>query len=135
MYLLENEHLFELMSKIYSEITEFKSETLKKFDNVESTIKSIENQSNENALILEKIQTDVKTLAEVEQSFSQQLSRSKVTDGKSLDERLDIIELSVSHTAKSISNLTNNINIIKDTTISNELDIKSLKKLQHKSIL
>lgn len=121
---MENEKLFELMSKIYSELTEFKSETTKRFDNLTAKI-------DKNSLMLEKIQTDVKTLAEVQQSFSEQLDRSKDKDGKTLGERLDTIELAVTDTSKSLNELTDTIDVIKDTTGAHEMDIKILKKAKN----
>lgn len=132
---MENENLFELMSKIYSELTNLKFETTNRFDSLHSDVKDIKSQSDKNSLILEKIQTDVKILAEVQSSFSEQLDRAKDKEGKTLGERLDIIELAVTNTAKSVTELIDTIDVIKDTTGSHEMDIKILKKLQHTSFI
>lgn len=48
---------------------------------------------DKNSLLLEKVDSDVKTLAEVQSAFSEQLDRATDKDGKILGERLDVIEL------------------------------------------
>lgn len=97
---------------------------------IKETQTSISSKVTKNSLVLEKIQTDVKTLAEVQQSFSEQLDRSKNKDGKTLGERLDIIELAVTSTSKTLTELVDTIDVIKDTTGAHEMDIKILKKSQ-----
>lgn len=97
---------------------------------MKTDIATLTSKVDKNSLMLEKIQTDVKTLAEVQQSFSEQLDRSKDKDGKTLGERLDIIELAVTDTSKSLNNLVDTIDVIKDTTGAHEMDIKILKKSQ-----
>ena len=67
--------------------------------------------------------------------FSEQLDRAKDKKGKTLGERLDIIELAVTNTAKSVTELIDTTDAIKDTTVSHEMGIKILKKLQHTSFI
>jgi hypothetical protein len=59
-----------------------------------------------NSLLLEKVDSNVKTLAEVQSAFSEQLDRAKDKDGKTLGERLDMIELAVRNTSHSLTNAT-----------------------------
>ena len=61
-----NDELFELMTKMYSEITGMKSE-----------ISSLNKKVDKNSLLLEKVDSNVKTLAEVQGAFSEQLDRAK----------------------------------------------------------
>jgi hypothetical protein len=89
---------------------------------------SIKSQVDKNTIILEKMQSDIKTLAEVQVSFSEQLDRSKDKDGKTLAEKLDIIELAVTNNSKSLNTIVDTIDVLKDTTGSHEMDIKILKK-------
>jgi septal ring factor EnvC (AmiA/AmiB activator) len=98
---------------------------------MKSNISTLSSKVDKNSLMLEKIQTDIKTLAEVQQSFSEQLDRTKDKDGKTLGERLDIIELAISNTSKSVNNVVNAIDVIKETTGSHEMDIKILKKIRN----
>jgi hypothetical protein len=116
--------VYELLEKMYIEFND-------RFSNLEKTTSEIKTQVNKNSIALEKIQTDVKTLAEVQQSFSEHLDRSKNKDGKTLGERLDTIELAVTDTSKSLNELTDTIDVIKDTTGAHEMDIKILKKAKN----
>lgn len=88
----------------------------------------IETEIRKNSVQLEKIQTDIKTLAEVQQSFSEQLDRAKDKDGKTIGERLEVIELAVTTTAKTVTDLAETVEVLKETTGKNEIDIKVLKK-------
>ena len=101
---MENK-IYDLLEKMYADFNE-------RFIGLEKTTSGIKSQVNNNSLILEKIQTDIKTLAEVQSSFSEQLDRAKDKDGKTLGERLDAID------------------VIKDTTGSHEMDIKILKRIR-----
>ncbi|WP_425449265.1 hypothetical protein [Dethiothermospora halolimnae] len=96
---MENEKIFNLMEKMYSELSELKSD-----------VKDIKSQTQKNSLALEKIQTDMKTLAEIQSSFSDELDRAKDSEGKTLGERLDIIELAVTDTSKTLISTSNKLN-------------------------
>ncbi len=121
---MENKRIETLLMQILENQTSMKSD-----------ISTLTSKVDKNSLILEKIQTDVKALAEVQSSFSDQLDRAKNKEGKTLGERLDVIELAVTNTSKSVTQLVDTIDIIKDTTSSHEMDIKILKKLQHTSFI
>ncbi|SUY47110.1 Uncharacterised protein [Clostridium putrefaciens] len=119
---MENK-IYDLLEKMYADFNE-------RFIGLEKTTSEIKSQVNNNSLILEKIQTDIKTLAEVQSSFSEQLDRAKDKDGKTLGERLDVIELAITNTSKSINDVIDAIDVIKDTTGSHEMDIKILKRIR-----
>ncbi|MCG4580368.1 hypothetical protein [Clostridium cochlearium] len=70
---MENK-IYDLLEKIYIDFNQ-------RFEGLEKTTYEIKSQVNTNSLMLEKIQTDIKTLAEVQQSFSEQLDRTKDKDG------------------------------------------------------
>ncbi|WP_102400088.1 hypothetical protein [Haloimpatiens massiliensis] len=120
---MENK-IYDLLEKMYANFDQ-------RFTNLEKTNSEIKSQINKNSLMLEKIQTDIKTLAEVQSSFSDQLDRAKDKDGKSLGERLDVIELAITNTSKSVNDVVDAIDVIKDTTGSHEMDIKILKKIRN----
>ncbi|QBD84693.1 hypothetical protein EQG73_05215 [Clostridium tetani] len=120
---MENK-IYDLLEKIYVNFNQ-------RFEGLEKTSSKIKSQVDTNSLMLEKIQTDIKTLAEVQQSFSEQLDRAKDKDGKTLGERLDIIELAISNTSKSVNDVVDAIDVIKETTGSHEMDIKILKKIRN----
>ncbi|MBU3194647.1 hypothetical protein LGK99_01220 [Clostridium algidicarnis] len=119
---MENK-IYDLLEKMYLDFNE-------RFIGLEKTTSEIKSQVNNNSLILEKIQTDIETLAEVQSSFSEQLDRAKDKDGKTLGERLDVIELAITNTSKSVNDVIDAIDVIKDTTGSHEMDIKILKRIR-----
>lgn len=127
---MENK-IYELLEKIYIDFNNRFENLENRFDSLENTTSKIKSRVDKNSMVLEKIQTDIKTLAEVQSSFSEQLDRAKTKDGKTLGERLNVIELAVTDTSKSVNELSETIDVIKDTTGSHEMDIKILKR--HKS--
>lgn len=118
---MENDKIYELIERMY---TDLKSGQEK----IQTKISNLKEEVTKNSIQLEKIQTDIKTLAEVQQSFSEQLDRAKDKDGKTIGERLDIIELAVTTTAKTVTDLAETVEVLKETTGKNEIDIKVLKK-------
>ena len=95
-----NDDIFELMTKMYSEMTNIESE----ITDMKSDISSLNKKVDKNSLLLEKVDSNVKTLAEVQSAFSEQLDRAKDKDGKTLGERIDIIELAVRNTSYTLTN-------------------------------
>jgi hypothetical protein len=95
---VENEKMFSLLEKIYAEVQETKAEVKK----ANARIDSLEFKVDKNTMLLERVNENTNILAELQQSFSQQLERAKDKDGKTLGERLEIIELAVSNTSKSL---------------------------------
>lgn len=85
----------------------------------------LESEVKKNSIQLEKIQTNINTLAEVQQSFSEQLGRSKDKEGKSLSERLEVIELAVTSTSKSLTVLDGKLDDLQFDV--NNLSIKTTK--------
>lgn len=118
---MENDKIYELIERMY---TDLKSGQEK----MQTKISNLKEEVTKNSIQLEKIQTDIKTLAEVQQSFSEQLDRAKDKDGKTIGERLDVIELAVTTTAKTVTDLAETVEVLKETTGKNEIDIKVLKK-------
>ena len=97
-----NDEMFEMITKIYSEVTSMKSEIV----DMKSEVSTLNKKVDKNSLLLEKVDSNVKTLAEVQSAFSEQLDRAKDKDGKTLGERLDVIELAVRNTSHTLTNAT-----------------------------
>ena len=83
---------------MYSEMTSMKSD----MTDMKSDISNLNKKVDKNSLLLEKVDSNVKTLAEVQSAFSEQLDRVKDKDGKTLGERIDIIELAVRNTSYTL---------------------------------
>ena len=120
--------LFELMSKMYSEMnskfdvidskfdamdsrfTEIDSkfdamdsrftEIDSKFDNLSSDVKRIKNDVTKNSIMLEKLDSNVKLLAEGQEAFREQLGRNDAADKHTINERLELIEHAVTYMYK-----------------------------------
>ncbi|MFD3157286.1 hypothetical protein ACFIJ5_10560 [Haloimpatiens sp. FM7330] len=112
--------IYDLLEKMYVDFDKRFTNIETQLTKLDNEVNNIETHVNKNSLMLEKIQT----------SFSEQLDRAKDKDGKTLGERLDVIELDVTNTSKSVSDAIEAIDVIKDATGSHEMDIKILKKLR-----
>lgn len=119
----DNNEIFDLLTKMYSEMQEMKSD-----------IKQLKNDVTKNTITLEKMDNNIKLLAEVQESFKEQLGRADIEDKRTVTDRLETIEMAVTHTAKSVNTLSETIEVVKDTAASNDLDIKILKRLQRTSM-
>ena len=116
----DKNEIFDLLTKMYSEMQEMKSD-----------IKDLKNDVNKNTVTLENMDNNIKLLAEGEETFRDQISRTNTQDKRTVTDRLENIELAVTHTSKSVSYLAGAVDVVKNTTASNDIDIKILKKLQN----
>lgn len=121
--------LFELMSKMYSEMQSMKSE----MTDMKSDISNMKKDISKNSILLEKLDSNVKLLAEGQHAFKEELGRNTSDDKKSINDRIEIIEQAVTYTAKEVTNLADTIEVVKDTAASNNMDIKILRKIQSHS--
>lgn len=134
----DNNEIFDLLSKMYSDLTnkidgihsemqEMKSDFNNKFD-------SLEKQVSKNSIMLERMDTNIKLLAEGQEAFREQIGRNNEQDTRTVTDRLETIEIAVAHTSKCVNTLNETVEVVKDTAASNDLDIKILKRLQKTSI-
>ena len=123
-----NQRFTKLEDNTNQRFTKLEENTNQRFTDLDRTTSDIKYKVDKNTVLLENLDTKIKTLAEVQSSFSEQLDRSKAKDGKTLGERLDIIELAVTDTSHSVNELLSTVDVIKDITGSHEIDIKILKK-------
>ena len=117
-----NDEMFEMITKIYSEVTSMKSEIV----DMKSEVSTLNKKVDKNSLLLEKVDSNVKTLAEVQSAFSEQLDRAKDKNGKTLGERLDVIELAVRNTSQTLANVN------ETTTNKFESISKDIRFIAHK---
>lgn len=99
---MENEKIFELMTKMYAEMQSGFKRVDERFEKLEDKVDKLEVKVEKNTMLLEKTNADIKLMVEVQESFKEQLGRAKNEEGKTLYERLDIIELAVTTTSKSV---------------------------------
>ena len=128
--------LFELMSKMYSEMQSMKSEMTdmrSEMTDMKSDISNMKKDISKNSILLEKLDSNVKLLAEGQHAFKEELGRNTSDDKKSINDRIEIIEQAVTYTAKEVTNLADTIEVVKDTAASNNMDIKILRKIQSHS--
>ena len=130
----DNNEIFDLLTKMYSEMQEMKSDFGSRFDKLENRMDSLEKQVTKNSITLEKLDNNIKLLAEGQEAFKEQLGRADIEDKRTVTDRLETIEMAVTHTAKSVNTLSETIEVVKDTAASNNLDIKILKRLQKTSM-
>lgn len=116
----DNNEIFDLITKMHSEMQEMKSD-----------IKDLKNDVTKNTVTLENMNNNIKLLAEGQEAFREQMGRSNEQDTRTVTDRLETIEIAVTHTSKSISYLAGAVDVVKNTTASNDIDIKILKRLQN----
>ncbi|SHJ53319.1 hypothetical protein SAMN02745248_00318 [Hathewaya proteolytica DSM 3090] len=138
--ILENQSSMKSeMDFIKTEITSMKTEiTSIKTDitSMKSEMASIKNNLERNTLMLEKVHTDVKTIAEVQGAFSEQMERAKTRDGKSLDERLDIIELAITNSHNLVKNISDKIDdLSQDVILVEAVSGKNMKDIAHLKLI
>jgi chromosome segregation ATPase len=86
------------ISNMQGDISNMKND----ISNMQGDISNLTTKVDKNTLVLEKIQDDVKTLAEVHESYSEQIHRGKQIEEKALNERFDIIELATTDISKDV---------------------------------
>lgn len=99
---LENEKIFKLLEKMYSEISN-------RFDKVESNLKDIKSELNEvkdetkkNSINIEDIKKNIKVLAEVQQNHYELNQRNHKEIVEMLSEKVSTVEKAVISNFKAI---------------------------------
>lgn len=104
---------------------EILNEVLSKLNNIESHISSLKNDVSELKNDVNILKRDVISLKQCKNTFEDEIT-TKPEDGKTLEDRLEFVEKSLSHTTKTVSNLSDVIEILKTETGKNSIDIKIL---------
>ena len=131
----KNNDIFKLMTKMYSEMqTGFSTvnsriDTLEtRFDTLETKVDNLETKVDKNSLLLEKLESNIKLLAEGQESFREQIGRTGNEDKRTITDRLEIIELAVKDTSNDVKNISLTVDVLKAATGSNTIDITVLKQ-------
>jgi len=130
----DNNEIFELMTKVYSEMQSGFSNINKRLDSLENRMKNVESQVIKNSVLLEKVDSNVKLLAEGQEAFREQIGRSNDKDNRTINDKLEVVEIAVSHVSKDVNNMVETVEVIKDATASNEMDLRIIKRLQSKNL-
>lgn len=72
-----NNDLFELMTKMYADLKGGQDELNKRLGNVEANVNSVKAATSKNSILLEKLDSNIKLLAEDQESFRNQIGRNK----------------------------------------------------------
>ena len=131
----KNNDIFKLMTKMYSEMqTGFSTvnsriDTLEtRFDTLETKVDNLETKVDKNSLLLEKLESNIKLLAEGQESFREQIGRTGNEDKRTITDRLEIIELATCDTSNDVKNISLTVDVLKAATGSNTIDITVLKQ-------
>ena len=138
----KNNDIFELMTKMYSEMQtgfstvnsridniETRFDTLEtRFDTLETKVDNLETKVDKNSLLLEKLESNIKLLAEGQESFREQIGRTGNEDKRTITDRLEIIELATCDTSNDVKNISLTVDVLKAATGSNTIDITVLKQ-------
>lgn len=127
-----NDDLFDLITKMYSDLKNEMSDMKTELSKTNKRLDSLEQQVNKNTVTLESVGDDIKLLAEGQSTISNQLGRSSDENSKSINDRLEVIELAVTDTSSHLNNVDNVIRVVKETTANNALDIKILQSANDK---
>ncbi|MEG0613351.1 MAG: hypothetical protein RR486_12595, partial [Clostridium sp.] len=98
-----------------------------RFDNFEGRFDNLENKVDKNTILLEKLDSNIKLVAEVQQGFQEQLGRNLHTDGKTIADRLELIELAVTNGSDNLNDLADNLDVVKNTVGIHEMDLRMMK--------
>ncbi|MDK2920156.1 MAG: hypothetical protein PWQ37_2889 [Candidatus Petromonas sp.] len=107
---------FQLLEKMYSEF----SERFEKLENEVSRLISLEEKVDKNTLLLEKANTDIKTLAEVQENYINQNIKQHNEIINKLDSDIDVIK-------SSIKSLSKDFRFIKHKLHQTEEDVFDIK--------
>ena len=86
------------VSSLKSDVSSLKSDV----SSLKTDVSSLKTDVSKNSLLLEKLDSNVRLLAEGQESFREQIGRSGNEDKRSIYEKLDIVELAVKSTSSDV---------------------------------
>ncbi len=119
--------LKEELQPIRDDINEIKDD----IKDVNIRLERVETKTDKNTLILEDVNRKIQILAEVQSSFQDQLGRAKDNDGKTLVDRLEVIELAVKDTLSRVKNVQKDLVRVVRATGENWAEIIELKSIKY----
>lgn len=91
---------------------------------------NVEGKTDKNSLMLENLNKKIEVVAEVQTSFKEQLDRTTDKNGKTLSDRLNVIEMSVTDTSSRVKDVQNELARVVRVTAENWTDIAQLKLIK-----
>lgn len=70
---------------------------------------NVEGKTDKNSLMLENLNKKIEVVAEVQTSFKEQLDRTTDKNGKTLSDRFNVIEMSVTDTSSRVKDVQNEL--------------------------
>ncbi len=98
-----------------------------RLEKVEDRLEKVESKTGANTLLLEDANKKLQILAEVQSSFQEQLGRAKDREGRSLTDRLEVIELAVKDTSQGVKDIQRDLVRVVRATGENWTEIMELK--------
>ena len=123
----DNNEIFDLLTKMYSEMQEMKFDFNNRFDNLGNKVDSLEKQVTKNSIILEKMDNNIKLLAEGQEAFREQIGRADNEDKRTVNERLETIELAVKSTSKDIKFVKHKVQETEEDVFTIQSHLKIIK--------
>lgn len=120
-----DKELVEALNKLLDEKFETKLSII-----LENNLDPIRKEMHKNTLLLEDISKKVETIAELQGSFHEQLERAKDKDGRTLADRLDVIEMAVTDTSSRVKDIHKELTRVVRTTAENWAEIVELKAVR-----
>ncbi|MBC2397034.1 hypothetical protein HGG79_04455 [Clostridium tetanomorphum] len=125
-----DKEILDILKLIQSDMKSMQSDMksiqgdIKKLD---SKVENVENNTDKNTLLLEELNKKVKVVGEVQTSFAEQLNREKGKEEKSLDDRLEVIELAIKDTSSRVKEVQKELARVVRNTAENWAEIVELK--------
>ena len=94
---------------------------------VEDRLEKVESKTNANTLLLEDANKKLQILAEVQSSFQEQIGRAKDREGRSLTDRLEVMEFTVKGTSQGVKDIQKDLVRVVRVTGENWTEIMELK--------
>lgn len=101
-----------------------------RLDNMDSRLDKMDGKIDKNAVMLEKLDTNVKIIAEVQKSHIEQDKKEHVEIIKPLSEKVDVIELAVKDISKEVKELKEKFDKVEKVTMQNTYDVAYLKSVK-----
>lgn len=119
----DNNDIFELLTKMYSEMQEIKTDV----SQLKTDVTQLKTDVNKNTLTLENMNGNIKLLVEGQESFREQIGRSDNEDKRTVNERLETIELAIRSTSKDVKVVKRRVENTEEDVIEIQSHLKIIK--------
>lgn len=123
----DNNEIFDLLTRMYSDLTNKIDGVHSEIQEMKSDINQLKNDVVKNTITLEKMDTNIKLLAEGQEAFREQIGRADNEDKRTVNERLETIELAVRTTSKDIKVVKRRVESTEEDVIEIQSHLKIIK--------